>query len=63
MAAVGSVALWSRRAILSRMDALRMTMSATDAGAIRQFRRLHVLGMCLNVVQLVVICFVLPSVL
>ena len=39
----------ARRVIVSRMDQLRKTMSATDAAAIRSFRRLHINGMVLNV--------------
>lgn len=63
MAAIGIVAFCSRRAILSRMDRLRTTMTPTDAGGIRRFRKLHVLGMSLNVAQLAAICVVLPKVL
>jgi hypothetical protein len=63
MAVVGAVAFYSRRAILSRMDRLRLTMTATDTPGIRRFRRLHVLGMSLNVTQLVLICASLPNVL
>lgn len=63
MMLVGLVALASRRAILSRMDALRATMTAADVTGIRRFRRLHVLGMSLNFVQLLAICFGLPFVL
>ena len=48
MAVVGVAAFWSRRVILSRMDSLRMTMTATDTAGIRQFRKLHVVGMSLN---------------
>ena len=63
MAAVGVLAYCSRRAILSRMDRLRGTMTSADSTGIRQFRKLHVLGMSLNVAQLVVICLALPRVL
>jgi len=63
MAAIGAVAFWSRRVILSRMDSLRATMTETDLVGIRQFRRLHVTGMVLNVVQLIAICASLPLVL
>jgi hypothetical protein len=63
MAAVGAIAFSSRRIILSRMDRLRTTMTATDTDGIRQFRRLHVLGMVLNFVQLLAICAGLPIVL
>ena len=60
MAVVGLVAFCSRRAILSRMDNLRTTMTATDAAGIRRFRRLHVVGMSLNFAQLLAICAALP---
>ena len=63
MVAIGAVAFCSRRMILSRMDRLRLTMTATDAAGIRQFRRLHVVGMVLNVVQLLALCGSLPLVL
>lgn len=56
MAIVGGLAWGSRRVILGRMDALRATMTPADTQAIRQFRRLHISGMVLNVVQLVTIC-------
>ncbi len=45
------------------MDRLRLTMTATDTQGIRGFRRLHVLGMGLNFVQLLLICGTLPMVL
>src|SRR3954467_4275869 len=38
MAVIGVVAYCSRRGILSRMDQLRATMTATDTAAIREFR-------------------------
>jgi len=63
LAVVAVIAFCSRRAILSRMDRLRATMTANDTAGIRQFRRLHVLGMVLNVVQLLTICAGLPFVL
>lgn len=63
MAAVALLAYCSRRAILSRMDRLRTTMTPTDMAGIRAFRKLHVVGMSLNVAQLLGICVALPSVL
>ena len=63
LALVGTIAFASRSLILSRMDRLRMTMSATDSEGIRRFRRLHVLGMVLNAVQLLALCAALPVVL
>lgn len=56
MAVIGAIAFTSRGFILSRMDRLRTTMTATDAVGIRQFRQLHVAGMVLNVTQLLLIC-------
>jgi hypothetical protein len=56
MATVGVVAFWSRSFILTRMDRLRASMTATDTAGIRRFRVLHVLGMVLNFVQLIAIC-------
>lgn len=61
--AVAVIAWQSSRRILSHMDRLRTTMTPTDAAGIREFRRLHVLGMVLNVTQLLAICAALPSVL
>lgn len=63
MVAIGLVAYSSRRYILGRMDLLRVSMTATDHVRIRRFRELHVLGMVLNVVQLVAICAGLTLVL
>ena len=63
MTAIVLVTFVSRRYILSRMDALRATMTATDAGQIRQFRRLHILGMVLNVGQLFAVCVGLVNLL
>ncbi|MCG2591465.1 hypothetical protein LZ009_01555 [Ramlibacter sp. XY19] len=63
LAGVVAVAYFSRRIILGHMDRLRATMSAHDAPAIRSFRRWHVLGMALNVAQLLAICASLPFVL
>ena len=63
MAVVCAFAFGSRRTILSRMDALRTTMTATDTQGIRRFRKLHIVGMSLNFAQLLLICVGLPSVL
>jgi hypothetical protein len=60
---IGAIALGSRRAILTRMDRLASTMTATDRAGIRQFRKLHVTGMVLNFAQLLGICAALPAVL
>ena len=53
MAFIGLIGFTARRAIVSRMDQLRITMSATDTLAIRRFRWLHVTGLVLNVLLLV----------
>jgi hypothetical protein len=47
-----AIAFLLRRVVLSRMDALRATMTETDKLGISRFRRLHVAGMVLNGVQL-----------
>jgi hypothetical protein len=44
------------------MDRVRSTMTADDGPAIRQFRRLHIAGMLLNVVLLAAFCFGLTRV-
>src|SRR5512138_2471091 len=40
-----------RRWVLSQMDRLRDTIASGDAMAIPKFRRLHIAGMALNVLQ------------
>jgi hypothetical protein len=47
---------------VSGMDRVRSTMTADDWPAIRQFRRLHIGGMLLNVVLLAAFCFGLTRV-
>jgi hypothetical protein len=47
--------------MLSRMDALRRTMKADDVAGILRFRRLHILGMLLNVGQLGVVVWSLTK--
>jgi hypothetical protein len=63
MAVVVAIAFASRRTILFAMDRLRITMHENDTAGIRRFRRLHVLGMVLNVTQLLAICASLPFLL
>ena len=41
-----------RRLVISNMDKLRGEMSHGDSTAVPRFRRLHIAGMALNVVQL-----------
>ncbi|HUR90120.1 MAG TPA: hypothetical protein VMZ74_13610 [Ramlibacter sp.] len=57
MAIVFTVAFFSRRAVLPRMDALRAREEPMELPAIRKFRQLHVTGMLLNITQLLSICF------
>ncbi len=52
MALIAGLAFAQRRwLVIPRMDRLRDTMPAIDASAV-QFRRLHVVGMVVNAVQL-----------
>ena len=53
LACIALIGFTARRMIVSRMDRLHATMSATDAPAIRRFRRLHVTGIVLNIFLLV----------
>ena len=55
MAGVAALAFWLHRWVIPRMDALRERINSGDTAAISQFRRLHVAGMLLNVVQLAVV--------
>ena len=59
MAAVALLAVLLRRVIVGRMDALRATMTPDDAPGIAGFRRLHIRGMLINVVQLGVVVWAL----
>jgi len=57
LAAVAGIGFAGRYWFLVRMDAVRRTMSADDAPAIRKFRRLHIAGMLANFVMLVTFVF------
>ena len=57
MAGMASTGFAGRYWLVSRMDAVRSTMTADDSSAIRRFRRLHITGMLLNVVLLAGYCF------
>ena len=50
------------RWLLPRMDALRTTMHESDIHLIRQFRKLHMAGIVLNITQLVVVGWALTQV-
>ncbi len=57
--AVSCVAVFGfagRHWFVRRMDTVRSAMTADDSFAIRQFRRLHIAGMLLNVVLLAGFC-------
>ena len=58
MAFVGLAAIgWmGRHWMVGRMDRVRSTMTADDAGAIQCFRRLHIAGMAFNFLQLATFC-------
>ena len=62
LAGIAGLALTLRHWILRRMDELRTTMHDGDTEAIRQFRRLHITGIGLNLAQLVVIAVGLTKV-
>ena len=52
---VAGLALYLRKAVLSRMDALRVRIEAGDAAAAIDFRRIHIAGIVINVIQLAVV--------
>lgn len=54
---VAGIGFAGRHWFVSRMDTVRSTMTADDSSAIRQFRRLHIVGMLLNVALLAAFCF------
>lgn len=56
LSCVAGVGFAGRAWFVSRMDTVRSTMTADDSSAIRQFRRLHIAGMLLNVVLLAAFC-------
>jgi hypothetical protein len=61
MAGIAALAFSLRRWLLiPRMDALRQAAPATDA-TIRQFRRIHITGMLLNVAQLAAVAWALTQ--
>jgi len=57
LSGVAGIGFAGRHWFVSRMDTVRSTMTADDSSAIRQFRRLHIAGMLLNVVLLAAFCF------
>ena len=57
LSCVAGIGFAGRHWFIARMDIVRSTMTAEDASAIRQFRRLHIAGMLANVVLLATFCF------
>jgi len=53
---VAAVGFAGRHWFIARMDLVRSTMTADDSLAIRKFRRLHIVGMLLNVLLLAAFC-------
>ena len=59
MVAIGALALFLRKEVLSGMDGLRARIESGDSTAISDFRHIHIVGMVVNLVQLVVLVWVL----
>ncbi len=53
MAAIAALALFLRKVVLSRMDGLRIRIESGDSAAATDFRHVHIVGMAINVLQLV----------
>ena len=49
MACIAFIGFAAHHGIVSRMNELRGSMTATDVVAIRKFRRLHLMGIALNI--------------
>lgn len=56
MLGIAALSVLSRHWMLAQMDRARNSILMEDPAAIWQFRRLHIGGMLLNVVQLAIIC-------
>ena len=50
--AIVALALFLRKKVLPNMDGLRLRIEAAEATAITDFRRIHIAGMAVNLVQL-----------
>jgi hypothetical protein len=59
---VAAIGFAGRHWFIARMDLVRSTMTADDSLAIRKFRRLHIVGMLLNVLLLGAFCIGLTRV-
>jgi hypothetical protein len=53
---VGACGFAGSRWFVARMDRVRSTMTADDSAGIQRFRRLHIVGMLLNVALLAGFC-------
>ena len=62
LACVAVLAIAMHHWLITRMDSLRATMHDGDVVAIAQFRRLHIGGVALNLVQLVAVGFAMGQV-
>jgi hypothetical protein len=62
LSCVAGIGFAGRYWFVPRMDMVRSTITADHSYAIRQFRRLHIAGMLLNVVLLAAFCFGLTRV-
>ena len=61
-AALGLLAAALRRTIIPKMDALRAQIQVSETQIIRQFRRIHVTAILINLAQLVTIVWCLVAV-
>lgn len=57
LSCVAGIGFAGRYWFVSRMDMVRSTITADDSSAIWRFRRLHIVGMLLNVALLAAFCF------
>jgi len=60
-AGLAATAVVLRRAVMEKMDALRVELQAEDAGAIAAFRRTHVAAILANLAQLALIVWSLVA--
>ncbi len=55
MIAIAALALFLRKSVLPYMDGLRIRIERGDSTATSDFRRIHIVGMVINAIQLVVL--------
>jgi len=56
LSVVAAIGFAGQRWFVARMDRVRSTLTADDSIGIRRFRRLHIVGMLLNVLLLAAFC-------